>query len=115
MHLTVEVLDPFGMDAEVEWAIASGEPARLEMPGWGSAPEVKIIAAVAISPDRPRIDWREVESHGVTFLIGGVIMGDRVFEFRAPMRDRDGERERLQRYVSRRIGAAIGEWMATDD
>jgi hypothetical protein len=45
MRITVEVTTPRGVSREeVERAIAEGEPACLEMPGWGSAPEVRIVA-----------------------------------------------------------------------
>lgn len=42
--LTVEVIEPGALTlAEVQRAIAEREPATLEMPGWGPAPEVLIV------------------------------------------------------------------------
>jgi hypothetical protein len=48
IRITIEVPDNAVYEGEVDDAIASGEPATLEMPGWGSAATGKIVAVETV-------------------------------------------------------------------
>lgn len=45
MKIVIEVINPRGLSrAELAEAVETGAEACLEMPGWGSAPQVKVLS-----------------------------------------------------------------------